>query len=237
MICGLLLMVLGAQASVVINGTRVIYNADDKEETLRISNNSTTPSLIQIWMDSGDATSTPESGKSPFFVTPPIFRVDPTKGQTVRISYAGDPLPLNKESVFWLNILDVPPMPVTKAGDDRNYMQLAIRSRIKLFFRPTGLSGSASAAAEKLQWQLVQKPSGVVMHVTNNNVFHVSLDSGKLTVAGKTYEVSTAMVAPESTLDFVVRELATLPAGTAQLDYVTINDYGAAVKHSVTPTN
>ena len=80
----------------------------------------------------------------------------------MRIIYAQDPLPTDRESVFWLNILDVPPMPVTKNADDANYMQLAIRSRMKLFYRPSGLPGSPFTAADKVTWTLLQKSSKVI---------------------------------------------------------------------------
>ena len=228
---------LSANAGVIINGTRVIYNAEDKEATLRINNDSTTPSLVQVWLDSGDAKSTPETGKSPFFATPPIFRVDPNKGQTVRIIYAQDPLPTDRESVFWLNILDVPPMPVTKSADDANYMQLAIRSRMKLFYRPTGLPGSSFAAADKVQWTLHQNADGVVLQGKNGSVFNVSMDSAKIVISDKTYEVVTSMIAPKSSAEFVVRDLKQIPTQASQLEYVTINDFGSAVKHtnSLTP--
>jgi chaperone protein EcpD len=222
-----------AYANIVINGTRVIYNAEENEATIRLSNVSSTPSLVQVWLDSGDTKSTPETGKSPFIATPPIFRVEANKAQTVRIIYTHDPLPQDKESVFWVNILDVPPMPVTKEADDANYMQIAIRSRIKLFYRPKNLPGSAVDAANQIHWELVQNQDSVVLHVTNDSAFSVSLDAATIAVGDKSYTVTTEMLLPGANKNFSVKELKTIPTEAMQLNYSNVNDFGSVVQHSI----
>ncbi len=53
----------------------------------------------------------------------------------MHVFYTGEPLPQDKESVFWLNVQESLPKPdANKAGVNR--LQLNSRSRIKLFFRP-----------------------------------------------------------------------------------------------------
>jgi chaperone protein EcpD len=61
-------------------------------------------------------------------------------------------VPQDRESVFWLNVLEIPPKPVGKA----NHIQLTVRSRLKLFYRPAGLAGSPKAAVAQLRWRLVR---------------------------------------------------------------------------------
>jgi chaperone protein EcpD len=224
---------INAQANIVINGTRVVYNAEENEATIRLSNVSSTPSLVEVWLDSGDMKSTPETGKSPFIATPPIFRVEPNKAQTVRIIYTHDPLPQDKESVFWVNILDVPPMPVTKDAEDANYMQLAIRSRIKLFYRPKNLPGSAVEAASGVHWQLVQKEDSVILRGTNDAAFSVSMDSAKLTVGDKNYSAVTEMIPATTSKEFLIKELKKIPSEPIQLNYITVNDFGSAIQHNI----
>jgi len=226
------LLTVNANANVVINGTRVIYNAQENEATVRLTNVSSTPSLVQVWLDSGDMQSTPETGKSPFIATPPIARVEPNKAQTVRIIYTREPLPQDRESVFWLNVLDVPPMPVTKGADDANYMQLAIRSRLKLFYRPKDLPGSPLNAAANVRWELLQKQDSVILLATNDAPFYVSMDHADLTIADKNYVVNTEMLPPRSSKEFLVRDLLTIPsAPNLQLHYATVNDFGSVVLH------
>jgi chaperone protein EcpD len=100
----------GAFASVVLAGTRVIYPEKEREVTLKLTNEGTSPALVQAWVDDGNANATPDEAKSPFTLVPPLFRLDPKKGQTLRIIYLREPLPSDRESLFWLNVLEVPPL-------------------------------------------------------------------------------------------------------------------------------
>ncbi|HAM65610.1 MAG TPA: pilus assembly protein, partial [Acinetobacter nosocomialis] len=97
-------------AEIILHGTRVIYPSDAREVSLQLSNNGTTPSLVQAWIDDGNSKSTPDESNVPFIITPPISRVEPTKGQTLRITAlpSASQLNQNKESIFWLNVLDIP---------------------------------------------------------------------------------------------------------------------------------
>ena len=101
------LVSVGAQAGIVVNGTRFIYPAKQQEIGVRISNDGTLPSLVQVWVDRGDPDTRPEDAEAPFLLTPPIFRVDPNQGQSVRLAFTGESLPGDRESLFWLNLLDI----------------------------------------------------------------------------------------------------------------------------------
>jgi chaperone protein EcpD len=99
MICASLMG--SAQASVTIGGTRVIYPMDQREVTVKLENDSKNPSLVQVWMDDGNADSKPGEAKVPFVITPPIFRMDPRKTQMLRVIFSGDTaLPQDRESVY-----------------------------------------------------------------------------------------------------------------------------------------
>ncbi|MGK2643710.1 fimbria/pilus periplasmic chaperone, partial [Escherichia coli] len=47
-------------------------------------------------------------------------------------------LPHNKESLFYLNVLDIPPNNPQNAG--KNKIKLALQNRIKLLWRPSGIA-------------------------------------------------------------------------------------------------
>lgn len=127
-----------ADASMVIDGTRIIFSGDKKEIAVRATNMGETPSLTQVWVDDGRVQNQPEKDSAPFIVLPPIVRIEPVKGQSWRLVFNGSRLPQDRESLFWFNLLDIPPEP--KNGTAINYLQLAIRSRIKLFYRPAGVA-------------------------------------------------------------------------------------------------
>ena len=136
-----LLLCSDLNAEVILHGTRVIYPAEAREVTLQLSNICEEPSLVQAWIDDGDPKSTPDQSTAPFMISPPISRVNAKKGQALRITALPNAASLSKtqETLFWLNVLDIPPKPESNAVNvdaPDNYLQLAIRSRIKLFYRP-----------------------------------------------------------------------------------------------------
>ena len=137
-------LIYDAHASVTISGTRVVYPLGQREVTVKLDNDSLHPSLVQVWMDDGNAAAKPGDIQVPFVITPPIFRMEPKKSQVLRVMYSGEPLPSDRESVYWLNVLDIPP----KAEDapDTNALQFAFRIRIKLFVRPAKLLGKPEDA-------------------------------------------------------------------------------------------
>lgn len=217
-------------AAVVIAGTRVIYPAQDKEVTLRIDNRGATPSLVQVWLDRGDPKSEPDKVDVPFVITPPIFRVDPGKAQTLRIAYTQEPLPQDKESVFWLNVLDIPPAVNNESGESNNYLQLTFRSRIKLFFRPSGLSGSSFDAATSLTWKLVDSGKGSVLRAINNSVYHVTVDRLNVDENGRKAQITGEMLAPGASRDFQFN--GRFSQG-AKYQFTWINDYGGTVVQEI----
>ncbi|WP_130905492.1 MULTISPECIES: fimbria/pilus periplasmic chaperone [unclassified Pseudomonas] len=210
-----------AHASIVIDGTRVIYPAKAAEVTVRLTNKGEAPRLVQAWIDDGDEKSSPEKIDVPFIILTPIFRMDPDKGHALRVRYTqSKPVPTDRESVFWLNVLEIPAKP---AGDtsDANYLQFSLRTRIKLFFRPEGLPGSAAAAPEQLVWQA--QPGGLL--VKNPSAFNVSLKRVELGAKGDAGTVEGIMVAPfsQAVLKLVGAKTSN-PSST--VTYFPVNDYG-----------
>lgn len=220
-----------AHASVVLNGTRVIYQAKEREVTLKLSNDGDAPALVQTWIDDGNANALPDDSKVPFTLTPPLFRLDPKKGQTLRIIHTQDPLPQDRESVFWLNVLEVPPLAETVPGTP-NSLQLAFRSRIKLFFRPAGLPGDANDAAAKVTWRFAKRAAGgYALAATNPTPYHVTFSRIAARTGGAVYRNDKgAMVDPGATVEFDVGQIGAVSAEVpAEVEYTTINDYGAGV--------
>ena len=218
-----------SEASVVIGGTRVVYPAQDKEVTVKLTNAGNQPALVQVWLDDGDDKSTPDTAKVPFTVMPPVFRIDPTKGQAVRLVYTKEPLPSDKESLFWVNVLEVPPK---AAEDGKNHLQFAFRTRIKLFFRPSGLSGDVATARDKLTWKVVPnaKGKGFAVQATNPTPYYVSFAHVGVKVGDREIDGDGGMIAPGSSTVFSIADLSSAPGAGAQVAFTTINDFGALDK-------
>lgn len=224
-----------AEATVVIGGTRVVYLAQQKEVTIKLTNQGNKPALVQVWLDDGDPKSTPTTSKVPFELMPPFFRLDPDKGQAIRVMYTKEALPTDKETLFWINVLEVPPK---SADDGRNLLEFAFRTRIKLFFRPPGLAGTVNGAPEKLSWQLVKGAGGkgISLQVTNAtpyyvNFAYVGLKIGERRIAQDSKTAKGGMVAPGGTTNFLLDELASQPTGDLMAEFEVISDFGAINTH------
>jgi chaperone protein EcpD len=210
----------------MISGTRVIYKQGSRDVSLNLNNQGSRALLTQVWVDEGNDNAAPQDIKAPFIVTPPIARIDAGRGQTIRISYVSgqQPLPADRESVYWFNVLEIPAKP--KGNTDQNTLQLAFRSRIKLFYRPSGLPGEVAKAPGQLQWQLQEKGTDIVAHVTNSSPYYISFNQAILKTASKSYELDTQMIAPKSNTDFAVKGLKNLTHG--EITFSTINDMGGS---------
>lgn len=226
-----------ALAGVVIESTRVIYPAQDRVVTVKLTNDEEKlPLLLQAWIDDGNPGHSPDQLKVPFLLTPPLFRLNPGKGQALRITYLKDHLlPTDKESVFWLNVQEVPPK--TAKSEDRNLLQLAFRTRIKLFFRPNGLKGAVNDAPEQLRWKQITEGSEHLLQAENPTPYYISFESVALVVDGKAIQSEGAarmMVAPGATQRFPLKEV---PAGAKlEVHFTNIDDYGQYVPHTAALT-
>nr|WP_231572442.1 fimbrial chaperone [Rahnella aquatilis] len=216
-------------ADVVISGTRVIYPAQAKEVTVKLDNRGEKALLVQAWMDDGREDINPQEMKIPFLVTPPISRMNAKQGQTVKIASLGADLPKDKESVFWFNVLEIPPK--AKNTSDENLLQLAFRTRIKLFYRPEGLKGSSSEAATALTWKIIKKDKQVFAEVKNASPYFVTVNEATLNANNSQYAIEKNMISPASIKLMKVEGLSN-PVSAGKITYSAISDYGGNITHA-----
>jgi chaperone protein EcpD len=225
-----------AHASVVINNTRIVYPQDDKEVTVRLESKNQAPVLVQTWLDEGDEHSTPDLAGIPFVATPPVVRMEPGKQQVIRLAYTGETLPSAQESLFWFNLLEVPSQP--QGAQPGNQLQLAFRTRIKLFFRPSNLPYAVEAAPAKLQWRRVPTEQGQALEVYNPSPYHVTFEHIELLASGQRHASQAAasgpgnMVLPGGRNRFELPTLKTPASTDATVEFQTLDDFGVKVSHS-----
>jgi chaperone protein EcpD len=214
-------LAISVQAGVVLNTTRVIYPATDKEVSLGIHNSGAGEILAQSWLESDVENPGADAGGLPFVITPALTRMSGNARQLVRIIYAGSGLPQHRESVFWLNVQEIP------QTADENVLQIAVRQRIKVFFRPFGLQGDPQEAAENLEWRLI---GGDTLEVSNPGRYHVSMvQIGLRRGATRLLQEDSRMLAPLQRFRFPIEHTA--PRDPATLSFIAINDFGAQVPY------
>jgi len=209
----LFVMTTAAHAGVIIEGTRLIYQGDKKEASLGISNPDRLDYLVQSWVESADNA----RDKTPFLITPPLFRLDGKQDNILRVVRTGGNLPSDRESLYWLNIKSIPS---TSREESSNTLQIAIKTRIKLIYRPSGLRGKPDEVADKLRWH----KQGNSLVVSNPTPFYMNFQA--ISVGGKKVD-NVTWVAPDSDAHFAV------PGGItgSRVSWKIINDYGA-VSHA-----
>jgi P pilus assembly chaperone PapD len=195
-------------AGVIVGGTRLIYHADKKQAALSITNpDERTDYLIQSWVDHFLAN---ETGPVPFIITPPLFRLDAGQENLLRVVYTGSDLPTDRESIYWLSVKSI--AATERSGENR--LQIAVRSRIKLIYRPVGLASGATEAYKALRFVR----QGEQLWISNPTPYFVSLQSVQV---GDRAISDPGMVPP------LGRHVLSVPAqATGSVSWQAINDYG-----------
>lgn len=198
-----------ATAGVMVGGTRIIFYGDKKETSISVTNPDNNIWLIQSWVES------PDKNKAPFVFSPPLFRLDSQQKNILRLMYTGTPLPQDRESLFWANIKSIP-----HVEEAENVLQIAIKTQIKLIWRPAGLEKILPRTAmTKLSWRWQQGK----LQVTNPTPYHMNFHS--IAVNGK------ALTDPGWVAPFAVKEYSLpQPARAGKVSWRLINDYGAATQ-------
>ncbi|MBB4864071.1 P pilus assembly chaperone PapD [Pseudomonas nitritireducens] len=215
-------------AGIQVGGTRVVFPASSREASIQVRNEGSEDIMIQSWVEPA-----PEAKGSPvpFAITPSLARLGGKQQQMLRIFYQGKGLPEDQESVFWLSVQEIP-----QVAEDSNSLQIAFRQRLKLFYRPHHLPGTAEEAAKNLNWNFLNEAGQPLLLAANPSVFHVSLAKIKVVADNKEYFADARMLNPRGTAKFKLKGLPSSFRGTAQVHWQSINDYGGLVDHQA-PVN
>lgn len=186
-----------AHADLAVHRTRIVHLGGEASTALRIWNQGKTASLVQAWIDSGERHASPEQLRLPFTVVPPLLKLQAGANRDLRVQLVdAATLPADRESVFWLNVLDVPGRAKAAGSLEFDY---SVRWRLKLFHRPAGLPGSAEQAPGNLKWQLETLQDGRKrLHARNDSPYHVSLAEVKVGAEPLDMDPDQAIVRPYS---------------------------------------
>lgn len=206
-----------ASAAIALDRTRVVLNGDEKSISLSISNeNKNLPYLAQGWIEDAQGNKV----TSPLTVLPPVQRVEAGARSQVKVqtSPAIDALPKDRETLFYFNLREIPPR-----SNKPNTLQIALQTRIKLFYRPSAIALDKTQAAEG-DWveKVTLTRQGDKYMVNNPTPYFLTIVEGRSVAKGNTVALQPLMVNPksQSTLEASASQLGNSPV----LSYV--NDYG-----------
>lgn len=205
-----------ASAAIALDRTRIVFNAEQPIFSLTISNkNNRLPYLAQAWIEDEAG----EKIRGPLTVIPPLQRLEPNQSSQVKVQAmpTAKQLPADRETLYYFNLREIPPK-----SDTPNTLQIALQTRIKLFYRPEALAVMSESAP--WQEQLTLEKRGDQYVVKNPTAYYVVIVDGsaaKDTAGPEDFE--PLMLAPfaEGALNISAARLGSHPV----LTYV--NDYGA----------
>ncbi len=207
----------GANAAVGLDRTRVIFDGGKDATSVNITNNNTQlPYLAQGWIEDEEGNKI----TSPLIVLPPVQRLEPGKQSQVKVQAlpAAKALPQDRETVFYFNLREIPPR-----SDKANTLQIALQTRIKLFYRPQAIAPSQQDISTPWQQKLTLTRQGDTYRVNNPTPYYVTLVDARSSKDGKTIEGFEPLMIPpkgSETLGPIAKALGATP----HLAYV--NDYG-----------
>lgn len=202
-----------AQAGVSLDRTRVIITEKENSASANLSNTSPDiPFLAQSWVED-------EKGNkisSPLLVLPPLQRINGGQKGIARVTKTAgiEKLPQDRESLFYLNVREIPPKP-----DKPNTLQLAMQSRIKLFYRPASVIPKTKS--EIWQDQVSFQKNGSQMTAQNPTPYYVTIIGLSKGAGQKITRFPGIMIAPKSSLEFAITD-----AGVSEFSMMYVNDYG-----------
>lgn len=214
------LTVQSAQAAIALDRTRIIYNGTEKSMTVNVGNkNKNLPYLAQSWLEDSKGNKI----TSPVTALPPIQRMEPGAKSQIKlqgIQSALHALPQDRESLYYFNVREIPPK-----SNKPNTLQLALQTRVKLFYRPEAIA--VSSTDKPFQEKITLSKSGHGYIINNPTPYYITIiNAAKSASAPVKESFKPVMVAPKSQLPLGASEAEV--GGAPVLTY--INDFGGRPK-------
>lgn len=205
-----------ANATLATDQTRYIFQGDKDSLGIMVKNNDNEHTFGgQAWVDNIVEKDT----RPTFVVTPSFFKVKANGQQTLRVIKAADHLPQDKESVYWLNLQDIPPA-LKGSG-----LAIAVRTKMKLFYRPVALVAGRKGAEEGISLQV--RPDGKSMLVNTTPYIYAI---GSL-LDGNDKPVSVDYEAAQKLLMFMPGDEVQVKGTVSKVS--SLNDYGVMQTWSI----
>ncbi|EFR6822102.1 fimbrial chaperone [Salmonella enterica] len=133
-----------SMAAFTLNGTRIIFDGGNKNTSFEVTNHSPDTWGGQVWIDNVSMAADTVA----LIPAPTFFKVNGNQKQVVRILDVNDDLlPKDRESLFYLNVQEIPPAP----REGQSVLSLAMNTQVKLIYRPKSLVVGRASAEKKLR--------------------------------------------------------------------------------------
>ncbi|MFR0693628.1 molecular chaperone [Enterobacterales bacterium AE_CKDN230030158-1A_HGKHYDSX7] len=209
-----------AHAGVTAERTRVIFAEGQREASLALVNQNSYPVIVQTWIDDGELEAAPQSAEAPIMPLPPVFRLNPGQQRSLRLLHTGQQLPKDRESLYWLNLYEIPPQSSDPLAEGQSRLTVTLRTQMKVIYRPRALA----KAAEEAPRQLLFRRAGGGVQVENPTPYFITLAGAQVGQGKAGTPLPAELLPPFSTRPLTPMQV--LPAGAGEVRYVWIDDGG-----------
>ncbi len=220
-----LLAFTSAQASVVMQGNRVIVDPSARSQSIKFTNNDSFPYILQVWASANSNDAYSENVTSPFIVSPVVFRMQPHAEQMVNLIYTDVGKKYDREKIYYLHFNQVPSIPSGTTKD--NKLVLLVNSNVKLFIRPADLPVAHADMYKYIDYKVAKQADSCVVTISNSSPYFLNSFLVSLVTKNKSddFEKRVGMINPYSTLELNTSCSADYVNSRLSVSYV--NDYGA----------
>ena len=214
----LLLFTASSHAAFVLNITRYVFDEKRENISVQVDNQSTQEYGGQIWIENQD-----QNDKNVYFVpSPTFFKVADQHKQILRILKINDALPKDKESLFWINIQEIPKAP----KDGVNALSIALHTQVKMIYRPDILKDKRENAEKNIK--LINDESSTVLF--NDSPYYFALinvkQNGKNVNLGDDVKNKIAVFSP-------FEKISLNKKLTGNISFVAFDDYGVDREYNI----
>ncbi|MBO9549834.1 molecular chaperone [Pseudomonas sp.] len=207
-----------SHAALTLNNTRIVVSSDKRSASVVVRNPSKSTYAVQTWINTEADDNTTVV---PFATSPPFFKVSPESEQLLRINVLPNSLPQDRESLFFFNMQEIP----HASAEPGNQLSIAMRTRIKLFYRPQQLKGKPTEQLESLTFSINERKGVKQLVINNPTPFHITFISLKVQTDGRGHKIDSAQMLPP--LSRQAYALANVPLNaSSSISFSVINDFG-----------
>ncbi|MBA7932203.1 molecular chaperone [Klebsiella sp. RHBSTW-00215] len=217
------------EASVVMQGNRVIYDASKSQKPVTFTNNDSFPYIVQTWVSAAENTTASEAGESPFAISPAVFKINSHQDQIISLIYTNAQKKLSKEQIFYLHFTQVPS--ILEDERNKNKLVLIVNSVVKIFLRPDNLPISYEQMLDFINYKITNDSRGCSLIISNQSPYYLNSISLTTTFGSANKEIPMQMIAPNSTFSLPTNCNNTQVQKSISVSY--INDYGVVQKHKL----
>lgn len=212
-------------SSVIMTGTRIIYNESSKEKAIQFSNTGKTPYVVDISINDNKDTDINKEKNDIFIAIPQIFKIEPHAGQIIKLIKLADNLPNDKESVLYFNFSQIPA--TTEEQSSQNQLALLFNSQVKIFYRPKSIENKENT----LNDLFVSKEKNR-LKISNDSPFHIVIKEANLIYEKNKFIVAkSVMLSPKSVYFWDIPSKENKNSAK-EIEFEIINDYGSSQFYS-----